>query len=81
MRDSSRVIVNLVAGLAVGAFLGVMVAPGKGRTSRRKVDLFFTNLGDSIADNAENNLNLLENLKDSLMHALKENVASRTKRR
>ncbi len=81
MKDNSRVIVNIVTGLAVGAFLGVLMAPGKGRTSRRKVDLFFTNLGDSIADNAENNLNLLENLKDSLKHSLRENVAARAKRR
>ncbi len=81
MKDNSRVIVNIVTGIVVGAFLGVLMAPGKGRTSRRKVDLFFTNLGDAIAANAENNLNLLENLKDSLKYSLRENVAARAKRR
>jgi gas vesicle protein len=80
MKDNSKVIVNVVTGLAVGAFLGVLLAPGKGRTSRRKVDLFFTNLGDSLVDNAENNLNLLENLKDSLKHSIRETVTARTKK-
>jgi gas vesicle protein len=80
MKDNSKVIVNIVTGLALGAFVGILIAPGKGRTSRRKVDLFFTNLGDSLIDNAENSLSLLGNLKDSLKYSLKENVAARKKR-
>jgi gas vesicle protein len=80
MKDNSKVVVNIVTGLALGAFLGILIAPGKGRTSRRKIDLFFTNLGDSLIDNAENSLSLLGNLKDSLKYSLKENVAARKNR-
>ncbi len=72
MKDNSKVIVNLIAGLAVGAALGMLFAPCKGRTSRRKADLFFTNLSDTLKDNAENQYNLLDNLKDGVKYAIKE---------
>lgn len=74
MKDNSRVIVNLLAGVAVGAALGILFAPSKGRNSRRKVDLFFTNFGDTLIDNAENQYNLLDNLKDGLKFAIKERL-------
>lgn len=78
MKNNSKLIVNLLTGAAVGAIIGILIAPGKGRTSRRKVDLFLTNFGDSLKDNAENQLNLLDNLKDSLKYAVKERLASKS---
>jgi gas vesicle protein len=77
MKDDSKLIVNLIAGLAVGTFIGILLAPGKGRCSRDKVDLFFTNLSDTFIDNAENHLNLLGNLKDGLKYSIKQNIKSR----
>jgi gas vesicle protein len=77
MKNNTKLIVNLLTGVAVGAALGILLAPGKGRTSRRKVDLFLTNFGDTIKDNAENQYNLLDNLKDSLKYAIKERLANK----
>lgn len=74
MKDNSKVIVNLLAGVALGAALGILFAPSKGRNSRRKVDLFFTNFSDNLLDNAENQYNLLDNLKDGLKFALRERL-------
>lgn len=74
MKDNSKLIANLLTGLVVGTFLGVILAPGKGRSSRNKVDLFLTNLSDTFLDNAENQLNLLENLKDGLKYSIKQNI-------
>jgi gas vesicle protein len=74
MKDNSKVIVNLLAGVALGAALGILFAPSKGRNSRRKVDLFFTNFSDNLIDNAENQYNLLDNLKDGLKFALRERL-------
>mgnify|MGYP001067628423 CR=1 FL=1 len=74
MKDNSKVFVNLLAGVALGAALGILFAPSKGRNSRRKVDLFFTNFGDNLIDNAENQYNLLDNLKDGLKFALRERM-------
>lgn len=74
MKDNSKVILNLLAGVAVGAALGILFAPSKGRNSRRKVDLFFTNVSDTLIDNAENQYNLLDNLKDGVKYALRERL-------
>lgn len=74
MKDNSKVIVSLLTGVAVGAALGILFAPSKGRNSRRKVDLFFTNFSDNLIDNAENQYNLLDNLKDGLKFALRERL-------
>lgn len=75
MKDNSKLIVNLLTGVAVGALLGILFAPCKGRNSRRKVDLFFTNCTDALIDNAENQYNLLDNLKDGVKYAIKERLA------
>jgi gas vesicle protein len=77
MKDNSKLIANLLTGLAVGTFLGVILAPGKGRSSRNKIDLFFTNLSDTFLINAENQLNLLGNLKDGLKYTIKQNITSK----
>ena len=78
MKDNSKLIVNLLTGVAVGAVVGILFAPCKGRSSRRKVDLFFTNCTDTLIDNAENQYNLLDNLKDGLKYAIKERMAQQT---
>lgn len=72
MKDNTKVILNVLAGVAVGAALGILFAPSKGRNSRRKVDLFITNFSDTLIDNAENQYNLLDNLKDGVKYALRE---------
>jgi gas vesicle protein len=77
MKNNTKLIVNLLTGVAVGAAIGILLAPGKGRTSRRKVDLFLTNFGDTLKDNAENQYNLLDNLKNSLKYAIKERLANK----
>jgi gas vesicle protein len=77
MKNNTKLIVNLLTGVAVGAAIGILLAPGKGRTSRRKVDLFLTNFGDALKDNAENQYNLLDNLKDGLKYAIKERLANK----
>ncbi len=75
MKDNSKLIVNLLTGVAFGAAFGILFAPCKGRSSRRKVDLFFTNCTDTLIDNAENQYNLLDNLKDGVKYAIKERLS------
>jgi gas vesicle protein len=77
MKNNTKLIVNLLTGVAVGAAIGILIAPGKGRTSRRKVDLFLTNIGDALKDNAENQYSLLDNLKDGVKYAIKERLANK----
>ena len=77
MKDTSKLIANVIIGLTVGTFVGMLLAPGKGRSSRNKVDLFFTNLSDTFIDNAENQLNLLGNLRDGVKYSIKQNLNSK----
>lgn len=59
--DTSGAVVALLAGLAVGAVLGVLFAPESGRKTRER-----------ISDKA---LGLTDNIKDGY-HAIKERVSS-----
>jgi gas vesicle protein len=77
MKDTPKLIANVIIGLTVGTFVGMLLAPGKGRSSRNKVDLFFTNLSDTFIDNAENQLNLLGNLRDGVKYSIKQNLSSK----
>jgi gas vesicle protein len=77
MKDTPKLIANVIIGLTVGTFVGMLLAPGKGRSSRNKVDLFFTNLSDTFIDNAENQLNLLGNLRDGVKYSIKQNLNSK----
>jgi gas vesicle protein len=80
MKNNTKLIINFVTGLAIGAIAGILVAPSEGRSSRRKVDLFFTNFGDTIKDNAENQYNLLDNLAAGVKYAIKERRSEKTAR-
>lgn len=59
--DKSAAIIGLLAGLAVGAVLGVLFAPESGKTTRER-----------LSDKA---LGLADNVKDGL-HSLKDTVSN-----
>jgi gas vesicle protein len=80
MKNNTRLIINLVTGVAIGAIAGILVAPSKGSSSRRKIDLFFTNFGDTLKDNAENQYNLLDNLAAGVKYAIKERLSEKRSR-
>jgi len=71
MKDNSKVVVALLAGLAAGAALGILFAPGKGDETRDKLSESLKNLGDSIRETAANEINNLVGMKDKIVDNIK----------
>ena len=71
MKDNSKIVVALLAGLAAGAALGILFAPGKGDETRDKLSESLKNLGDSIRETAANEINNLVSMKDKIVDNIK----------
>ena len=74
MSDNSKVLVGLLAGLAAGAALGLLLAPEKGSDTRDKLSQSLKDLGDSIRDKAADEINHLASLKDKVVGSVKSKL-------
>ena len=68
MKDSSKIIVALLAGLATGAVLGILFAPDKGSETRDKLNQSLKDFGDAIKDKAAENFS---GIKDKVVNSIK----------
>ena len=71
MKDNTKVVVALLAGLAAGAALGILFAPDAGNETRDKLNESLKNLGDSIKETAAAEIDNLTGLKDKVLNNLK----------
>lgn len=76
MKDNSKVVVALLAGLAAGAALGILFAPEKGDETRDKLSQSLKDLGDSIRDKAADEINNLTSLKDKVVDSIKGKLST-----
>jgi len=76
MSDNSKVVVALLAGLAAGAALGILFAPGKGTETRDKLTESLKRLGDSIRETAANEIDNLVGLKDKVVDNFKSKLSN-----
>jgi len=74
MKDNSKVVVALLAGLAAGAVLGILFAPDKGNETRDKLAESLKNLGDSIRETAANEIDNLVGMKDKIVENIKTKI-------
>ena len=74
MKDNSKVVIALLAGLAAGAALGILFAPDKGNETRDKLAESLKNLGDSIKETASAEIDNLLNLKDKVVGNIKTKI-------
>jgi gas vesicle protein len=74
MNDNSKVLIGLLAGLAAGAALGLLLAPEKGTDTRDRLSQSLKDLGDSIKDKAADEINNLANLKDKVVSTVKSKI-------
>jgi gas vesicle protein len=72
MRDNTKILIALLAGIAAGAALGILFAPEKGSDTRDKLSDSLKNLGDSIKDRAAEEIENLSEFKDQVV----ENIRS-----
>jgi len=75
MKDNTKVVVALLAGLAAGAALGILFAPSKGDETRDKLAESLKNLGDSIKETAAAEIDNLVGLKDKIVDNIKTKIA------
>jgi gas vesicle protein len=57
--DSKRMIGGLLAAVAVGAAIGILLAPNSGKRTRTKLMKGSVRLGDSLEETVEDSLELL----------------------
>ena len=74
MNDNSKVIAALLAGIAVGAALGILFAPEKGSETRDKLNDALKNLGDAIKDRAAEEIDNLAEFKDKVVNNIKSKL-------
>ncbi|MES2457356.1 MAG: YtxH domain-containing protein [Bacteroidota bacterium] len=71
--DKSAAVIGLLAGLAVGAVLGVLFAPESGRKTRERISDKALDLADNVKDGFHSIKDTVSNGRDSLI-GLKDQV-------
>ncbi|MEJ7692404.1 YtxH domain-containing protein [Daejeonella sp.] len=74
MKDNSKILAAMLAGLAAGAAIGLLFAPEKGSGTRDKLNDSLKNLGDSIRDRAADEIGNLSEFKDKVVESIKSKL-------
>ncbi len=70
--SSGKVLLGVLAGVAVGATLGILFAPDKGSKTRKKI----ANKGTDFAEGIEDKFNEFKNMVTSKFNDLKSEAAN-----
>jgi gas vesicle protein len=74
MNDNTKVTVALLAGLAAGTALGILIAPEKGNETRDKLTDSLKKLGEAIRETIANEVDNLLGMKDKIVDTIKSNI-------
>jgi len=79
MENNTKLIKALLAGLAAGIAIGILMAPEKGIDTQDVLSGSFKNLKKSIKETAASEINNLVELKDEIINALKSIILKEEK--
>ena len=74
MTDNSKIFAGLLIGLAAGAALGILFAPGKGDETRDKLSESLKDIGDSIRATAASEIDTFIGFKDKVIDNIKTRI-------
>ncbi|MBK7376670.1 MAG: YtxH domain-containing protein [Ferruginibacter sp.] len=72
MKNSSKILVALAAGVAAGAVLGILFAPGKGSDTRKKIVDEGKKMTDDVKHKFGKGMEKLNELKTGLKEKVEE---------
>jgi len=72
MKNNSKILVALAAGVAVGAVLGILFAPDKGSDTRKKIVDGGKKITDDVKNKFGKGMEKLNDLKDGLKEKVEE---------
>ena len=72
MNKNGKILAALAAGMAVGAFLGVLFAPGKGSETRKKMKEEGRKMADDVKDKFNKGMEKLNEVKEGLKEKMEE---------
>lgn len=75
MNDNGKIVTALLAGVAVGAVLGLLFAPEKGSETRDKINESLADLGEAIKERAEEQFDQINDLKAKLVAVMKSKAS------
>lgn len=72
MKNSSKILVALAAGVAAGAVLGILFAPGKGSDTRKKIVDEGKKMTDDVKHRFSKGMEKMNELKTGLKEKVEE---------
>ncbi|UKT62589.1 YtxH domain-containing protein [Pedobacter mucosus] len=77
MKDSSKIVIALFAGVAAGAALGILFAPEPGEDTRDNLSRSIKKITDKVKDFADNELSKFNEAKENVTEQVKEKFESK----
>lgn len=81
MNDSFRTTLAFIGGAAIGATLGILLAPEKGSDTRKKIMSRAKDIADDVTEAAKEKYNDLIQRKDELLAEVEEELTTTAKRK
>lgn len=74
MKSTGKILTAVLAGAAIGAIVGILLAPDKGSETRKKISEEGKKLADDVKDKFRKGKEKLNGLKEDFERTVKEKV-------
>ncbi|MDP1763323.1 MAG: YtxH domain-containing protein [Sediminibacterium sp.] len=74
MKSTGKILTAVLAGAAIGAIVGILLAPDKGSETRKKISEEGKRLADDVKDKFRKGKEKLNGLKEDFERTVKEKV-------